>query len=276
MPTNNQLTLTLLRIGEAHNSPIPPVPDTKATDANKLPDVKIDDIPLNATRKEVADAMYPSDMPKGQVDHSSSPTTANAEQDAGEGEKEKPKHRHLSKVIMGLLKWSTKATVETKLVVDQVRATAGSHEARGHIGVLPKTKYLIYAGPAEFVARFDGKRGWLCITSPMHPASTFSTTSPRLIFTTTDPRGKHDQLDLFDKSNTLWSINIADIYRLKRASAFAAKTAEKSAQAQDKDLLASLEIEDKMNKVWRFTAIPERDELFNRLVAVGPQRWENM
>ncbi|TVY35041.1 hypothetical protein LOCC1_G006893 [Lachnellula occidentalis] len=274
LPTNNQLTLTLLRIGEAHNSPIPPVPGTKPTDANRLPDVKVDDIPLNATRQEVADAMYPSDMPIGHVDHSS-PTTAKADQDSGEGEKEKPKHRHLSKVL-GLMKWSNKATVETKLKIDQVRATAGSHEARGHIGVLPKEKYLIYAGPAEFVARYDGKRGWLCITSPIPSASTSSTTSPRLIFTVTDPRGKHDQLDLFDKSNTLWSINIADIHRLKRASAFAAKTAEKAAQSQDKDLLASLEIEDKMGKVWRFTAIPERDELFNRLVAVGPQRWENM
>jgi hypothetical protein len=30
------------------------------------------------------------------------------------------------------------------------------------------------------------------------------------------------------------------------------------------------------DEVYRFTAIPERDALYNRLVAVGQQRWENM
>ena len=276
VPTNNQLTLTLLRIGEAHHSPIPPVPSTNATDANELPDVQIDQVPLGASRDEVVQAIEPSPMPKGHGDHSSSPINANVNENANKEEKGKPKHQHLSKVIT-FFRGNTKATVETKLAVDHVRAAAGSQKARGHLGVLPKEKNLIYAGPAEFAARYDGKRGWLYITSLDTSKTKLTSTEPHLLFTSEDPRGQNSKIDPFDKSKTPWLIPLRDIHRLKRATAFASKPAEMAANwSEDKQLLGSLEIDDEGGKTWRFTAIPERDELFNRLIALGKQRWENM
>lgn len=215
-------------------------------------------------------------MPKGHGDHSSSPDNTNANENSNVGEKEKPKHRHLSKIIT-LFKGSTKATVETKLAVDHVRAAAGSHKARGHLGVLPKEKHLVYAGPAEFVARFDGKRGWLYITFLDTSTGGFTSIEPHLLFTTEDPRSQHSKIDPSDKSKTLWLIPVRDIHRLRRATAFVSKPIEMVAgRSEDKELLASLEIDDEKGKTWRFTAIPERDELFNRLIALGKQRWENM
>jgi len=63
---------------------------------------------------------------------------------------------------------------------------------------------------------------------------------------------------------------------VKRATAFVSKPAEMAADwSEDTELLGSVEI-DGEGQTWRFTAIPERDALFNRLVAVGGQRWENM
>jgi hypothetical protein len=257
VPTNNQLTLTLLRIGEAHRSPIPPIPSSRATNTNDL-EFQIDQIPLKASRDELLRAIQPSSMPNGQGDHSSSPNNTNA----NEGEKEKPKHRLLSKVITSL-KGNTKAVVKTKLAADHLRS---SPKARGHLGVLTKHKNLIYAGPAEFKARFDGKKGWLYITN-----------EPRLFFTTEDARDQQGKIDVSDKSKILWSIALQDIHRLKRATAFMSKAAEMAAERwDDMELLGSLEVEDETEKTWRFTAIPERDELFNRLVALGNQRWENM
>ena len=212
-------------------------------------------------------------MPKGHGDHSFSPDDANASQSAKEGETEKPKHRHLSKV-MSILKGNTKAAVETKLAVDHVRAATGSNKAQGHLGVLPKKKNLIYAGPSEFKARFKGEKGWLCITNTAESTTATSNSSEqRLVFMTEEP----SKIDASDKNKTRWSISVQDIRRLKRATAFVKKPAEMAADwSENTELLGSLEIDDGEGHTWRFTAIPERDELFNRLVALGNQRWENM
>lgn len=273
VPTNNQLALTLLRIGEAHHSPLPPAPSMKATHTNNLPNVQIDEVPLPASQHEIRQAIEPSPMPKSTEDHSSSPSNPNDDSDSNEPSK--PPHRHLSKFI-SLLKGHTKATVESKLAIDHVRAKAGSSKAQGHLGVLPKKKNLIYAGPAEFKARFHGEKGWLYIATTSTSPNSTSATEPRLLFITEDPRNQESKIDLADKSKILWEMAIKDIKRVKRATAFVSKPAEKAADwSQDTELLGSLEI-DGEGKTWRFTAVPERDALFNRLVAVGGQRWENL
>ena len=111
---------------------------------------------------------------------------------------EAPKHKKLSK-IMRVLKGNTKAAVETKLAVDHVRAKVGSEKAKGHLGVLPKKKNLIYAGPSEFKARYDGKPGWLYVT---------------------DNSVLFSHKEQGDRSSPVVEIPFADIKQLKRATAF--------------------------------------------------------
>jgi len=272
VPTNNQLTLTLLRMGEAHSSPIPPIRGTRPSDANICLDVQVDQVPLSASHHEIEEAIEPSQVPNGQSPSSqpANPNKTSQENDAEESGK--PKHRHLSRII-DIFKGNTKAVVETKLAVDHVRATAGSHKARGHLGVLPEKKNLIYSGPREFIARFDGKKGWLSITSP----SSSSKEERRLIFTTLNPRNQPSTIDISNQNQAEWSIEIRNIHRLKRATAFVSKMIERAVDwNEEAELLGSLEIEDEGGKTWRFTALTERDELFNRLVAVGNQKWVNM
>lgn len=250
VPTNSQLTLTLLRIGEAHNTPLPPVPTSKKEDPDSQEDIDIQDIPISASETEKVDAMEPSLIEKAHTENDTAEDT-------------KPKHPHLSKITR-IFKGNTKAAVETKLAGDHVRAAAGSSKAKGHLGVLPKEKNLIYAGPSDFKARYNGKKGWLYISESATPA---------LAFTTHDPRsdGSHTALE------PLVTIAIEEIRELKRATAFVSKPGEMAADwSSDKQLLASVEIQDGNGKVWRFTALPERDELFNRLIAVGMQKWENL
>ena len=129
--------------------------------------------------------------------------------------------------------------------------------------MLPETKSIIYAGPSEFKCRFEGKHGWAVITE---------SASPSLLFTHDDPRPRRSK-----KLEPVFEIAAKDIKRMKRATAFVNTAVESvAAFSSDKELLASLEIEDEKDKTWRLTAMPERDELFNRLVAIGGQRWENM
>ncbi|RDW63676.1 hypothetical protein BP6252_11221 [Coleophoma cylindrospora] len=226
VPTNNQTTPTLLRIGQANYTPIPPIPTSNNDD--------FDQKQMNAIE------------PTGLMEKS------HPQQDTQE---ETPKHPRLPK-IMGILKGNTKARVETKLAIDQVRAKVGSKKAKGHLGVLPKEKNLVYAGPSEFKARLDGKQGWVYITDSS------------LLFSTGDQG---------ERSEPLLEIPLDEMKALKRATAFASKSAEIAADwGTEKKLLGSVEIDDRMCKTWRLTALPERDELYNRLVAVKGYRWENV
>jgi hypothetical protein len=251
VPTNNQITLTLLRIGEAHNTPLPPVPSSKPDDSDQRKSIDVDEVPLDASRTEVVNAIQPLLTEKAHPDGE-----AKGNNERG------PKHKHMSKIIR-ILKGNTKSAVETKLAVDHVRAAVGSEKAKGHLGVIPKPKNLIYAGPSEFKARFDGKPGWLFIDESVNPHLSFTTHDPR-------PNGRHKGLD------PVFRIAVKDIIRLKRATAFVSKPAEMAADWSTDKLLGSVEIDDQSGKTWRFTALPERDELFNRLVAIGDHRWENL
>ncbi|KAK5259383.1 hypothetical protein LTR96_011964, partial [Exophiala xenobiotica] len=171
-----------------------------------------------------------------------------------DNEEERPKHKNLSRVVR-FFKGDAKAVVETKFAADHVRAAMGSEKAKGHVGVLPKSTSIIYAGPSEFKCRFEGKQGWAVITE---------SASPSVLFTRDDPRPKSSK-----KLESVFEIAVKDLKRVKRATTLANPAAESlAAVSSDKELLASLEIEDQNEKLWRLTAMPERDELFNRLVAI--------
>lgn len=247
IPTNNQIAITLLRIGEAHNTPLPPVPTSKPDDPDQQNFIDAENITLDATRSEVINATKPSAIRKVHGD---------------DNEEEKPKNKQLSKVVR-LFKGNAKSVVETKLAIDHGRAAFGSEKAKGHLGVLPKDGSIIYAGPSQFKCRFEGKQGWAVITK---------SAGPSLVFTHDDPRPRSSK-----KVEPVFEIAVKDIKRVKRAKAFVNTAIESvAAFSSDRELLASLEIEDEKEKTWRLTAMPERDELFNRLVAIGGQRWENM
>ncbi|KAJ5567070.1 hypothetical protein N7535_006376 [Penicillium sp. DV-2018c] len=247
VPTNVQKAITLLRIGEAHDTPLPPVPTSHPCDTDHQNIIDAENIPLGASHTDILDAATPS---------------AQKNRDDDDTETATPKHKHLSRVVR-FFKGNAKSAVETKLAIDHVRAKAGSETAKGHLGVMAETSSLVYTGPSQFSCRFQGKHGWAVIRkSP----------SPSFFFTHDDPRhrGVKDLEPVFE-------IAVKDMKRVKRATAFVSSTIESVASASsDKQLLASLEIEDEKEKTWRLTAIPDRDALFNRLVSIGDQKWQNM
>ncbi|KAF3906770.1 hypothetical protein AA313_de0205767 [Arthrobotrys entomopaga] len=244
VPTHNQLTLTLLRIGETHKTPIPPLPTSTPNDPDRELITEADDIPLEATDTEINEAIYPSAMEKAHPQHG-----------GDHEEKEQPTHKKLSKVIR-ILKGNTQAVVNTKLAIDHVRSKSGSERAKEHLGVLPKKKNIVLAGPSEYKGRYDGKSGWIHLTEN---AVSFSL--------------KERENDKPPEVKIL----VNDIKRLKRVTAFSIKAAEGVAGwGHKEELLGSVEIDDVTDRSWRFTAVPERDALFNRLIAIGSQKWENM
>jgi Protein of unknown function (DUF3292) len=212
----------------------------------------IEKVPLGASRMEVAYAIQAPAPQRGSAGKQSEDNTEGA---LG--------HKPVSKIVR-LFKGSIGAAVEARLGIDRLRAAKGSEGAKDHLGVLTKVEELVYAEPSVFKARLEGKEGWVYVNGGATPGLTFSNHGP-------GPSGRPEKMD------PVFEIAVGDIKRLTRAKALASKPVEKSVDwSADKTLLASLDIEDPSGKTRRFTALPERDELFNRLVAIGSQKWESV
>lgn len=263
VPTNAQLTITLLRIGEVNKAPLPPPPvGSSAPDDVVAPlhsehlDSTGDDAPLGATREEISAAAAHDG---GVSAHHTDGGGVDASKDSKHGKKG---HK-----VLGAFKASLKASVASALGADHVRAAAGSAKAKQRVGVVPKpSPDLFVAGPVDFQARYQGKKGHVYIST--------KATIPCVSFTTdhsVEKIGTQDREDL----HPVWSVAVADIKELKKIGGFGWKAKLFVGWALERQVADGLEITTKTGEVVKVTAMMLRDELFNRLVAMGGQKWES-
>ena len=243
VPTNAQLTITLLRVGEANKSPLPPPPSSDQPPAHRPKSLNGDDLALDASNEEIHEAIHedPSET---------------AAKDAGEAEKHK--HRH-GEHILGFFKATAKGGVNTKFGIDRAKATAGSSHAKDNLGILPKK--IVPSGPVDFKGRYHGKKGWIFISTIGEVnCVSFSKNS-------TDGTG--------DAATASFSVPIEEIQELKKVGGLGWKAKIVVGWATGKTVADGLEIVDKGGHTWKLTAIQYREELFNRLVSLGSQKWES-
>lgn len=164
--------------------------------------------------------------------------------------KKKPKGRR----ILGFLKSTTKGGVETMLGTDRLKAAAGFEHAKNRIGVV-KYKPQQPAGPVDFPARYRGKKGHLYITA--------TATSPAISWTT----AKED-------IDPVFTLAIADIQEIKKVGGLGWKAKLIVGWSTSREIADGILIVDKEGNQKQFTAIALREELFNRLVAIGNHMWE--
>ncbi|ERS98288.1 hypothetical protein HMPREF1624_05072 [Sporothrix schenckii ATCC 58251] len=262
VPTNAQLTLTLLRIGEANKAPLPPPPRRPADNAPPpMQPASVTDAdlrstgagpPLNATPAEL-DAVMSHTESAGAASSNTGEADINAGKDASHGKK--------GSRLLGLFKGTTKGTVKAALGTNSLRAALGSRHAKERQGVVEPASgdADLTSGPVEFQARYEGKRGSVYITAKATiPAVAFSTE------VSSDPDTVHPR----------WSIPIGDIQELKKIGGFGWKTKIVVGWSLGREMADGLEITERTGTTYKVTAIPLRDELFNRLVAIGGQKWE--
>ena len=162
IPTNAQLTITLLRIGEANKAPLPPPPYNgppppevpHATAGQNLEHLgksvrsaKVSRLLTNAegaSDDELSSAIHPD----------TATTTATRPE-----ERVKKRSR-----LLAAIKGATKGGVETVLGTDRLKAAAGGRHAKNRLGVLRRGD-APESGPIAFPARYKGKRGHAYITS---------------------------------------------------------------------------------------------------------------
>lgn len=251
VPTNAQLTVTLLRIGEANKAPLPPPPRSDQPPPSRPASLNGDDLNLDASNEEIHAAIHKDDAQKA----------AEAEQAA---HAEKPKRKH-GEHILGFFKGTTKTGVETKFGIDKARAKVlGSEHAKDHLGVLPKNNETETSGPVDFKGRYKGTKGWIYIsTNTSIPTVSFSSSS-------TDSTGQAPE-----KAGAKFSVPIQDITELKKVGGLGWKAKIVVGWATGKTVADGLEITNRQGEYYKLTAIRLREELFNRLVAMGGQKWES-
>ncbi|KZF19687.1 hypothetical protein L228DRAFT_214489 [Xylona heveae TC161] len=249
VPTNAQLTLTLLRIGEANKAPLPPPPrsdqppPTRATSQ-----ISADELPMDVDQKDVNAAIHP--------DRSQLHREAKADAEAAK----KPKH---GSRLLAFFKGTTKTTVQAALGADHLKADLGSVHAKNRLGVLPRPSEEKEQGPVDFKGRHRGKKGHLYVSTGNFAPGT---DVPTVFFTSTEAKGPDDVKPVF-------SVPVAEIQEIKKVGGLGWKTKLVVGWAMDREVADGITIVDREGHSYTVTAIPLRDELFNRLVAMGGQRW---
>ncbi|RAL07098.1 DUF3292 domain-containing protein [Aspergillus homomorphus CBS 101889] len=258
IPTNAQLTLTLLRIGEANGAPLPPPPSHSLhTTPSQPADVRNEDIPLDATDEEINAAI--------------APTPAHEQPEAHEIHPHPPKKGFASRMI-GFFRGTTATGIESKLAVDRAKAAVGSKRAKGRVGVLRKKGQItLPSGPVQFDGRYRGKRGVLVIDQSATPAVLYFTTDHSVQLAGADPT-----LARRPKGSVLFTMPVADIREMRKVGGLGWKGKLVTGWA-----VGSKEVVDGLNLVGRLpeqnyqlTAMKTRNQLFNRLVAIDGQVWK--
>jgi hypothetical protein len=120
-----------------------------------------------------------------------------------------------------------------------------------------------------FKCRYSGKRGHTYIST--------EETIPCIGFSLDKAIGKNGE-DTLGKDEgqiePMWSIAIADIAELKKQGGLGWKAKLVVGWALEREVADGLEIVDRRGQRFVVTAMILRDELFNRLVAMGGQKWE--
>jgi hypothetical protein len=243
MPTNAQIAITILRQSEQDHAPIPPAPPIEQTppmqpvtlSADEL-ETEIKDLPLGVDEGQLLDAMSPD----ASILNSAGGRCSDVQADKGT----KP---HRLRHLLGHVRRGIKATVGVAQKADRLRAKAGRENAKNRVGVLQdrSNSMRLGQGPSTFRARNEAKEGQVTI----------------------DINGVVSFEDL-------WSVRASDIVELRKHSGLGLKTKLVLAWAMDLDVKDGLEIRDRGGNAYVLTAVSDRDQLFDRLCAIGGQRWD--
>jgi hypothetical protein len=265
VPTNAQLTITLLRIGEVNKAPLPPPPRTDTPPPEQPADFNDKDLratgaewPLNATQEELDEAM------------AHDPTTAHQTGGPDIDASKNNKHGKKGARVLNFFKGTIRGGVETAIGTDRLKAKAGNTHAQNRLGAVPKKDADLTSGPVEFKARYKGGKGHIYITTKATvPCVAFSTDK------TIEKIGTAEREDL----HASWSIPVNEIMEMKKVGGYGWKAKLVIGWAMGREVADGLEIITRGKpetgpETFKITAVPLRDELFNRLVAMGGQKWE--
>ena len=200
-------------------------------------------LPEGATDEEINEAIQPESEDEEQRE--------GAENSPFRGKKPRKAQR-----IMNLLKGTTKGGVHTLLTADKAKAVAGGKHAKNRLGVVKDKSPWPDRGPVVFPSRCKGKKGYAMITT--------TATTPAISWTPD-----------MDDVKPLWTTTIGDIAELRKVGGLGWKSKIIVGWSMGREIVDGIIIRTKQGDEFHLTAISMRDDLFNRLIAMGNQMWES-
>ena len=314
VPTNAQLTLTLLRIAEAAKAPLPPPPIARPHHTAAAADAAD---PASAHPPQAADALKEHDfafdtenyeIDSVDPDHPRAYANEDIEgehtdQESAEGGEEGKEKKKKGSKVLGLIKKTAHTGVSGILGVDHLKAKVGNEHSKRRLGAVapPPTnpnmgvtqatveqtadekalakeraeEALRREGPTSFSGRLHGKKGrLLLVTAAASPCLSWipeKSIRSALMAPSKIPGKGGDEAEGLPAELT---IGLSDIVSLRKMGGFGWKGRLVVGWATGRDVVDGLEIVDRWGERKVFTAIRGRDELFNRLIAMGKQSWE--
>lgn len=260
IPTDSQLTITLLRQGERNKAPLLPPPAPKGPPPHEphfIDDTVVsasgNDSPLGVSRQDIHAAVKKDAgvvQNTGGDDHEST--------ESGSGGKRRGK-------LLSVVKPVVHAAAKTIIGVDKVRAKTGSESAKNRVGAASPRAEPPIAGPVEFTCRWHGERGFVYLTT--------DSVSPALCFSKKSSVGNLNTPQ-YQEIQPEWVIPVSEIVTLNKYSGYGAKAKLLAGWALEDEIIDGLEVVDNQGKAVLVTAMVRRDELFNRLCSIGDQKWE--
>lgn len=274
VPTNVQLALTLLRLGEENMAPLPPpvhvhhAPPDGAIDIDKTAiSATGGDMPLGVSQEELeAVAEHNPEM----AGHAGGEDTE-AKQAGAQGKKREK--------VFELVKDGVRGAAKAVAGADRLRAKAGIGTAKLRAGVMPtaREKRNERIGPVEFSARYEGLRGFVHVDAGAEEPFVAFERIPMEEAADEEPRsrGRGRDRDWGRSRGRVWAVRIDDITQLRKHSGYGMKTKLATGWATDGPIYDGLRIVDAQGNNWVVTALPYRDALFNRLCAISrTAKWE--
>ncbi|KAH7129782.1 hypothetical protein B0J13DRAFT_132382 [Dactylonectria estremocensis] len=238
VPTNAQLAVTLLRIGERNKAPLPPPPASDVPPPVVPHDTAGQNLDhLGATNDEIEEAVQPGVMPE-------------------ETEEEDKKTHKKSHRIMNIIRGTTKGGVRAAFAADKAKAKAGASHAKNRLGVIQDAEFNPETGPIRFPARHKGKEGHAYIIT--------TATTPSIGWTA----------DIGDVSKAAWVVTMGEITELQKLGGLGWKSKMIVGWAMGREVVDGLTINTEDGRELHLTAVVMRDQLFNRLISIGSQMWE--
>ena len=193
-----------------------------------------------------------------------------------------------------MLSGATAGAVETGLGANRVKATAGFESAKRKVGVVKRElgPDAQGDGPSSFHGRHRGKRGLLLIsTTATTPCISFERKLPagaRAAQAAADaakkaaPEGEETttsrklaQTAQNARPAPLFSIQIDDIAAVRKLGGLGIAGKLVVGWALDSVVADGLEITTTQGETFVISALPRRDEVFNRIIAMGSTKWES-
>jgi hypothetical protein len=155
--------------------------------------------------------------------------------------------------------------VHTVLTADKAKAAAGAKHARDRRGAVRNTSSNPTVGPVCFPARYKGTKG--------HAYITLTSTSPALSWTSGDAANVEDAKN--DPKKKGWSVAVGEICEVKKVGGLGWKSKIVVGWALGREIVDGMVVRTRAGEEFHLTAVEMRDELFNRLIAMGTQMWES-